>query len=231
MPLTPEAVKSRQFTSSRFGRHGYDEEEVDAFLDEVEEELRRLLTENAELRAQLAATAGGAAPGVEGAADGRRMVTAGVGVSAGERPEEAALRTLMLAQKTADEVVSSARTDADQVLAEARQRADQTLGDARAQAEKVQREARESYAATVGELERKRASLQQQVDDLRAFEREYRARLRAFLEDQLSQITGRAVPPVAEPAPAAQAHPDAADEAVPEPVGSPVPAEFMPGNA
>jgi DivIVA domain-containing protein len=219
MPLTPEAVKSRQFTSSRFGRHGYDEEEVDAFLDEVEEELRRLLTENAELRAQLAA------------ADGRRMVTAGVGVSAGERPEEAALRTLMLAQKTADEVVSSARTDADQVLAEARQRADQTLGDARAQAEKVQREARESYAATVGELERKRASLQQQVDDLRAFEREYRARLRAFLEDQLSQITGRAVPPVAEPAPAAQAHPDAADEAVPEPVGSPVPAEFMPGNA
>ena len=35
-------------------RPGYDEEEVDAFLDEVEAELDRLIQENEELRAKLA---------------------------------------------------------------------------------------------------------------------------------------------------------------------------------
>ena len=34
MPLTPEDVSNKRFTSTRF-RPGYDEDEVDAFLDEV----------------------------------------------------------------------------------------------------------------------------------------------------------------------------------------------------
>jgi len=54
MPLTPEDVANKQFTSTRLGR-GYDEQEVDDFLDEVEAELTRLYRENEELRAKLAA--------------------------------------------------------------------------------------------------------------------------------------------------------------------------------
>ena len=54
MPLTPEDVRNKQFTTVRL-REGYDEDEVDAFLDEVEAELTRLLRENEELRAKLAA--------------------------------------------------------------------------------------------------------------------------------------------------------------------------------
>ena len=49
MPLTPQDVQSKEFATTRF-KPGYDEEEVDAFLDEVEAELTRLLTENADLR-------------------------------------------------------------------------------------------------------------------------------------------------------------------------------------
>src|SRR3954465_2668191 len=45
MPLTPEDVQKKQFSTVRF-KEGYDEEEVDAFLDEVEAELRRLLAEH-----------------------------------------------------------------------------------------------------------------------------------------------------------------------------------------
>ena len=41
MPLTPADVRNKQFSTTRL-RPGYDEEEVDAFLDEVEAELDRL---------------------------------------------------------------------------------------------------------------------------------------------------------------------------------------------
>ena len=53
MPLTPADVRNKQFSTTRL-RPGYDEEEVDAFLDEVEVELDRLIQENEELRAKLA---------------------------------------------------------------------------------------------------------------------------------------------------------------------------------
>ena len=52
MPLTPADVRNKQFSTTRL-RPGYDEEEVDAFLDEVEAELDRLIQENEELRAKL----------------------------------------------------------------------------------------------------------------------------------------------------------------------------------
>ena len=52
MPLTPEDVRNKQFTTVRL-REGYDEDEGDAFLDEVEAELTRLLRENEDLRAKL----------------------------------------------------------------------------------------------------------------------------------------------------------------------------------
>ena len=52
MPLTPEDVANKQFTSTRL-KPGYDETEVDEFLDEVEAELTRLYRENDELRSKL----------------------------------------------------------------------------------------------------------------------------------------------------------------------------------
>src|ERR1017187_7260891 len=58
MPLTPADVRNKQFSTTRL-RPGYDEEEVDAFLDEVEVERDRLIQENEELRAKLAECLGG----------------------------------------------------------------------------------------------------------------------------------------------------------------------------
>src|SRR5215203_2417141 len=52
MPLTPADVHNVAFKKPPIGKRGYDEEEVDAFLDEVERELARLIEENSELRAQ-----------------------------------------------------------------------------------------------------------------------------------------------------------------------------------
>src|ERR1700744_1191817 len=50
MPLTPAEVHNVAFKKPPIGKRGYDEEEVDAFLDIVEVELSRLLEENNELK-------------------------------------------------------------------------------------------------------------------------------------------------------------------------------------
>lgn len=52
MALTPEQVINKTFQPTKF-REGYDQEEVDLFLDEVVAELRRLEKENEELRQRL----------------------------------------------------------------------------------------------------------------------------------------------------------------------------------
>ncbi len=50
MPLTPADVHNVAFSKPPIGKRGYNEDEVDAFLDLIETELARLLEENADLR-------------------------------------------------------------------------------------------------------------------------------------------------------------------------------------
>ena len=52
MALSPEDVVNKRFQPTKF-REGYDQDEVDDFLDEVVNELRRLGEENEELRGKL----------------------------------------------------------------------------------------------------------------------------------------------------------------------------------
>ncbi|MEU4154820.1 DivIVA domain-containing protein [Actinoplanes sp. NPDC026670] len=59
MPLTPADIHNVAFKKPPIGKRGYDEEEVDAFLDEVESELTRLLEENGALKDQLQRGGGG----------------------------------------------------------------------------------------------------------------------------------------------------------------------------
>jgi DivIVA domain-containing protein len=167
MPLTPEDVQNKRFTTVRF-KEGYDEEEVDAFLDEVETELRRLLGENDELRrAPKAAAPAPVAPPPPPAAPRAPE----------EQPQEAALRTLLLAQRTADEAIAQAKAEADQIVSAARMKASA-----------LEQEAQQQHAAAVADLQRQRNALESQIDSLRGFEREYRTRLKAYLEGQLREL-------------------------------------------
>src|SRR4051794_11262368 len=63
MPLTPADIHNVAFKKPPIGKRGYDEEEVDAFLDEVEQELIRLLEENGSLRDRMDRGGGGGMPG------------------------------------------------------------------------------------------------------------------------------------------------------------------------
>lgn len=176
MALTPEEVANKQFTSTRLGR-GYDEGEVDDFLDEVEVELRRLYQENEHLREQLAE-----AQRAEG--DGKAAVSQQGQPSAQGRAqsvEEAAggaAQILAMAQKTANEHIGQARAQAERLIAEARARAEQ-----------LKRDAETQHRQQLGSLEAQRSDLEQRIEELRAFEREYRTRLKNYLETQLHDLT------------------------------------------
>jgi DivIVA domain-containing protein len=63
--LTPVDVQQKEF---RLAVRGYNEREVDEFLDEVTEEMARLYAENTRLRAEVA-TSGGSVPEPSAAAD------------------------------------------------------------------------------------------------------------------------------------------------------------------
>ncbi len=217
MPLTPADVRNKQFSTTRL-RPGYDEEEVDAFLDEVEVELDRLIQENEELRAKLAESLRGGkvpmsalsspladpapelmAPEPPRPEPERRPEPQMMGMPPAEDNMDTAARVLALAQQTADQAIADARREADETLGRARREADDILGkarrqaeqitsDARARAESLERDAQERHRQAMGSLVQQREELERRVDDLRAFEREYRSRLKAYLEGQMRDL-------------------------------------------
>src|SRR6202521_6162190 len=219
MPLAPADVRNKQFSTTRL-RPGYDEEEVDAFLDEVEAELDRFIQENEELRAKLAEVLrGGGKPAMSALSsplsDQKSDMMAPEPPMEYRRPEpmqhsmyssddnhnsmDTAARVLSLAQQTADQAIADARREADETLGRARREADdlvtkarrqseQITSDARARAESLERDAQERHRQAMGSLVQSREELERRVDDLRAFEREYRSRLKAYLEGQLRDL-------------------------------------------
>ena len=63
--------------------------------------------------------------------------------------------------------------------------------DARAKAEALERDARQRHQEVMGSLDSKRTALQKHIEELKQFEREYRTRLKAYLESQLRDLDGR----------------------------------------
>ena len=251
MPLTPADVHNVAFSKPPIGKRGYNEDEVDAFLDLVENELARLIEENADLRQRVTEL------------DQELVsVRAGVGVQATqaiplyqpepepvhepepepvvvqpvyEAPapqaaattEEAhlkAARVLALAQDTADRLTGTAKAEADKLLADARASADSmvsearytaetTVADARARADALlsdaqtrseaqlrqaqekadalQADAERKHAEIMGNINQQRTVLEGRLEQLRTFEREYRTRLKTYLESQLEELGQR----------------------------------------
>lgn len=198
MPLTPEDVANKQFTSTRL-RPGYDEAQVDDFLDEVEGELTRLYRENEDLRFRVetlqreleqARSKGGLGGGGGMGGSGMSRLPEPVQQAAPpvrrepqpstemEPVGDRASGILAMAQRTADQFVTEARAESDRLLAQARSRAAD-----------IARDAEELRRTRVGALDTERSDLQRKIEELRIFEREYRNRLRAYLENQLREIT------------------------------------------
>lgn len=223
MALTPEDVVNKRFQPTKF-REGYDQDEVDDFLDEIVVELRRLNQENDELRKKLA-EAGSSVPASSAAAPVVEKVPAPVKADKDEAREkaeaeakaaeankkkdvqpaaaapaapaavatpsaESAAGLLAMAQQMHDRHVADGQAQKDKIIAEAQIEASSLVNDAQEKSRKI-----------LGALEQQRSVLERKVEQLRGFERDYRSRLKAYIEGQLRDLDARgsvATPEVSE---------------------------------
>jgi cell division septum initiation protein DivIVA len=90
--------------------------------------------------------------------------------------------------KDAQARADNAQRNADKVLSDARARAEEIAKDAQANADELKHQAQQRYQDIVGTLAAKRGALQQQIEALEQFDRDYRARLTAFMQAQLRAL-------------------------------------------
>jgi DivIVA domain-containing protein len=113
----------------------------------------------------------------------------------------AALRLLELATKNADEVVAEAKQEAQEIVGSARTEAERLQAETKAATDKLEQEARTRaqnlHAETntkrselLGDMQKEKARLDGEVETLRAFEREYRSRLKSYFTEQLRALDG-----------------------------------------
>jgi DivIVA domain-containing protein len=164
MPLTPADVHNVVFKKPPIGKRGYDEDEVDAFLDVVEAELARLIEENNELRS----SSGRSSAGME---EAPASAPAPAAVAAPSQPVQQpreddsarASRMLALATETADRYVNEAKTQAEQMVTGAKTNSERLMADARAKSEQMVTEAKHRAESMVGDARTRAETMEREA--------------------------------------------------------------------
>ncbi|WP_430785700.1 DivIVA domain-containing protein [Actinoplanes sp. G11-F43] len=178
MPITPADIHNMDFRRPPIGKRGYDEEEVDAFLDEASQELVRLIEENSVLADRLrrdggpapdpAATTvlnGDAAELVELTARLRQMREGLARAEHDAREVQVQLERARDQARSAPPPAPAASPDNDRVLMmaqrtaedhvrDAQMESDVLLSDARAKADQVTGDARRTAGAIEADAQR-----------------------------------------------------------------------------
>jgi cell division initiation protein len=156
MELGAREVHEKQFHDAW---RGYNQEEVDDFLDKVAETIDRLTRENRSLHERI-----------------RQLDQA---VSASKNTEEMLKKTLVTAQRAAEEAIATAKAKAERLIAEAEDRSRQAGEESDRRTAQIER----SHIA-------RRRELEESLERLKSYEGELRQRLRGFLEQQLRTLDG-----------------------------------------
>lgn len=214
MALMPDDLMNQRFTPVRFSE-GYDMDEVDNFLDnDVVPRLQELIDENGRLTkeleeahnriAELESAPSPAAASVEDddvveettvsaedadATAPQQVVedsvteepvdeepAAAAEQPATDAPQDAA-GIIVLANRLHDEYVQKGEDERDRLITEANEEHRRIVG-----------EAEEKSRTTLAALEEQKADLDKTIEGLRTFERDYRNRLRNYLENQLRDL-------------------------------------------
>jgi cell division initiation protein len=114
MSLTPLDIHNKEF---KRGFRGYDEDEVNEFLDQVIKEFEILIREKKELEEKMAQTS--------------------EKLGHFTNIEESLSKTIILAQETADEVKGNAKKEAQLILKEAEKNADRIINESLSKSRKI----------------------------------------------------------------------------------------------
>jgi len=189
MALTPEDVVNKRFQSTKF-REGYDQDEVDDFLDEVVVELRRLTQENEELKARITADGGVIAETVSAPA----VIAEPEVVVEPVKPVEEAAPVAAVAAEPIDETAGTtnllqlARRLHEEHVKEGAEKRDALIAEGHATAARVIAEAEAKQRSQMKVLDDERSVLESKIESLRTFEREYRLKLKSYIEGQLHDL-------------------------------------------
>jgi len=216
MALTPEDVVNKRFQPTKF-REGYDQDEVDDFLDEVVVELRRLNQENEELKQRLVASESRIAElqrsGAQAAGGAPTQAVAAVpAVDTAEldrlKQENEELKERLAAAPQAaaaapvdpnndpnstNNLLQLARRLHEEHVKEGLEKRDALVAEGHATAARIVAEAESKQRAQISALDQERGLLENRIDELRTFEREYRQKLKGLIESQLRELDNSSV--------------------------------------
>lgn len=164
MDLTPETLRSATF---RDKLRGYHPDDVDEFLESVARGLEVLLARlrDASEKARAVATPDGPAP-----------------------QTDEAVRTLSLAQRTADLAIHEAKAEAERLLKAAEQRARRVVGEAEEAAVKLAEDAQAELRTDLEKLQGARDQLFGEVANLKSWVQGERGRIRRALTDLADRV-------------------------------------------
>jgi cell division initiation protein len=178
MDLTARDIHEKQFNDSW---RGYNQEQVDEFLDRVADALDRLQRENSALNA--------------------RVTELDHAVATSRDTEEMLKKTLITAQQAAEEAIASARAKAEALIQEAEERTRRVHREADEKLQSADAEARRKSLEADREHTIRKREIDASLEKLRRFESDLKRRLSAFLSDQtrgLERLTEEE-PPKLEP--------------------------------
>ncbi len=209
MALTPNDVLNKQFATTRL-KEGYDQDEVDDFLDEVLAEFQRLIGENENLKTQLAAAPAAAAPaGDSGEAESLREQLAAAQHQVQElqtqleqaKEQSGALdgmgsaEYLQLARRVHEEHVREGVVKRDQLIAEGEEQSKTLAAEAQAKSESVVVAAQNRASSLVNEAQAAANAIANEAQEKAAAlvaeaQRRYDSQV-VELSQEVSTLTGR----------------------------------------
>lgn len=165
MPITPQEIQDREF---REAFRGYNQDDVDTFLDEIAVEFGRLYQENQRMKVQLAALQ----QEIARLADAKDRAPA---------PPPAA-------EPRDDAQIEASRKAAEAALEEAKRRAHEVVQRAEQRAREIDELTARRAKDVDSDASAALTDAQKRVGDLRRQEVELRRRIRTFLEQQLAAM-------------------------------------------
>ena len=193
MSLTPEDVVNKKFQPTKF-REGYDQDEVDEFLDEIIVEFRRLAQENEDLRQRLLASDGRIAELQRSPGALANSLTSPTNDIATSMTNPGAAFPEAMADATANDpnntnnLLQLARKLHDEHVREGIAKRDALIAEGQATAARLLRESEAQQRSELSRLEQEKALIEHSIQELRQYEHNYRGSIRNFIEAQLREL-------------------------------------------